>query len=37
MPDIQPSILSIQVGKAAPLEASGVLSGFVKRIVRGRS
>ena len=35
MPDIQPSILSIQVGKAAPLEASGVLSGFVKRIVRG--
>jgi MOSC domain-containing protein YiiM len=35
MPDIQPSILSIQVGKAAPLGPSGVLSGFVKRIVRG--
>jgi MOSC domain len=35
MPDIRPSILSIQVGKAAPLEASGVMSGFVKRIVRG--
>jgi MOSC domain-containing protein YiiM len=27
--------LSIQAGKAAPLGASGVLSGFVKRIVRG--
>ena len=35
MPDIRPSILSIQVGKAAPLEASGVMSGFVKRAVRG--
>jgi|HubBroStandDraft_6_1064221.scaffolds.fasta_scaffold518367_1 hypothetical protein len=35
MPNIQPSILSIQVGKVAPLGPSGVLSGFVKRIVRG--
>jgi MOSC domain-containing protein YiiM len=34
MPDIQPSILSIEAGKVAPLGASGVLSGFVKRIVR---
>jgi MOSC domain-containing protein YiiM len=34
MPDIQPSILSIQAGKVARLGASGVLSGFVKRIVR---
>jgi MOSC domain-containing protein YiiM len=35
MLDIQPSILSIQAGKAVPLGASGVLSGFVKRIVGG--
>ena len=35
MPDIQPSILSIQAGEVAPQGASGVLSGFEKRILRG--